>query len=88
MIGDALPEGRLTFRFPIVGSGNCPIYASGGQPEALLATDRGKSATFSLLPPHNCTTEKPVQFPLGSVQAPFYLAIVFSAKDITLLNRG
>lgn len=32
-----LAEGPLTFRFSIVGSGNCPIYASGGQLDALLA---------------------------------------------------
>ena len=43
----ALPEGCLTFRFSTVGLSNCPVIESGGQPDALLATDRGNTGSFA-----------------------------------------
>ena len=43
-----LPEGCLTFRFSVVGLGNCPVIAFGGQPDTLLATGRGNRR--SILP--------------------------------------
>ena len=42
----ALPEGRLTFRFSVAGIGNSPVIVFGGQPDALLAPERGNAYRF------------------------------------------
>lgn len=56
---DALPEGRLTLRFSVVGSGICPLFAPGGQPDALTMPKRGHPSHFpSPLP---CLQEQAVE---------------------------